>query len=97
MRAEVVMVNTIKVYPKYVGDFFPYADNADSYWTGYFSSRSQLKGSCALVVVLCMFKWECEASAWRSAALLRAADSALALASLVTHVPDQLSSRLSVR
>eukprot|EP01121_Diplochlamys_sp_Union-15-3_P011954 TRINITY_DN3519_c0_g1_i4.p1 TRINITY_DN3519_c0_g1~~TRINITY_DN3519_c0_g1_i4.p1 ORF type:complete len:964 (+),score=220.79 TRINITY_DN3519_c0_g1_i4:163-2892(+) len=25
-------------------DFFPYADNAHSYWTGYFSSRSALKG-----------------------------------------------------
>ena len=25
-------------------DFFPYADNAHCYWTGYFSSRANLKG-----------------------------------------------------
>lgn len=31
-------------WPVYETDFFPYADNADSYWTGYFTSRPELKG-----------------------------------------------------
>ena len=30
-------------YPLYVGDFFPYADNEDSYWTGYFTSKPKIK------------------------------------------------------
>jgi lysosomal alpha-mannosidase len=30
-------------FPVYREDFFPYADNAASYWTGYFSSRENLK------------------------------------------------------
>jgi len=30
-------------YPTKTDDFFPYADNLNSYWTGYFSSRVNLK------------------------------------------------------
>lgn len=30
-------------FPIYSGDFFPYADNADSYWTGFYSTRPYLK------------------------------------------------------
>jgi alpha-mannosidase II len=30
-------------WPTYDGDFFPYADNKDSYWTGYFSTRPTMK------------------------------------------------------
>lgn len=32
------------VYPVKTDDFFPYADNAHSFWTGYFTSRVALKG-----------------------------------------------------
>jgi len=31
-------------YPVKTDDFFPYADNAHAFWTGYFTSRVSLKG-----------------------------------------------------
>ncbi|CAK5048380.1 unnamed protein product [Meloidogyne enterolobii] len=31
-------------FPKRDGDFFPYADQLDRYWTGYFTSKPSLKG-----------------------------------------------------
>ncbi|GKA20553.1 putative alpha-mannosidase [Tanacetum coccineum] len=31
-------------WPLKINDYFPYADGGDSYWTGYFTSRSALKG-----------------------------------------------------
>jgi alpha-mannosidase len=33
-----------ETWPLKTGDFFPYADKAHCYWTGYFTSRSSLKG-----------------------------------------------------
>jgi len=31
-------------WPIYENDFFPYADGSDAYWTGFFTSHSELKG-----------------------------------------------------
>lgn len=31
------------VWPTYRGDFFPYTDRPGAFWTGYFSSRPNLK------------------------------------------------------
>jgi alpha-mannosidase II len=30
-------------FPLLKGDFFPYADNADNFWTGYYTTRPSLK------------------------------------------------------
>lgn len=31
-------------WPVYTDDFFPYADGADAYWTGFYTTHSELKG-----------------------------------------------------
>jgi hypothetical protein len=36
-------------FPVYSGDFYPYADNADGYWTGFYSSRPLLKRTARLL------------------------------------------------
>jgi hypothetical protein len=32
-----------EAYPTKYDDFFPYADNPNAFWTGYFSSRVSMK------------------------------------------------------
>ena len=32
------------VFPGKTDDFFPYADHQNAYWTGYFTSRTAVKG-----------------------------------------------------
>ena len=41
---ESVLKSGVKFEKRKNFDFFPYADNAHCYWTGYFSSRANLKG-----------------------------------------------------
>lgn len=37
-------INEQKIaYPPKLDDFFPYADNPDGFWTGYFTSRVAIK------------------------------------------------------
>lgn len=40
---EAVRSNTSAEYPTLQGDFFPYSDRSDQYWSGYFSSRPLVK------------------------------------------------------
>ncbi|GBG27383.1 Alpha-mannosidase [Hondaea fermentalgiana] len=39
-------------FPQYIGDFFPYADHKDSYWSGLFSTRMRFKEKCRDVQAL---------------------------------------------
>ena len=43
MYVDAIAAENIEWPTKY-DDLFPYADNAESYWTGYFSSRANDKG-----------------------------------------------------
>jgi len=43
MYVDAIAAENIEWPTKY-DDLFPYADNEDSYWTGYFSSRANDKG-----------------------------------------------------
>jgi len=43
MYIDAIAAENIEWPTKY-DDLFPYADNRDSYWTGYFSSRANDKG-----------------------------------------------------
>ena len=36
--------NSFEYFPALSGDFFPYTDHSDEYWTGYFSTRPFIKG-----------------------------------------------------
>ena len=43
-RLYVETINKMKVnYGEETYDFFPYADEIDAYWTGYFTSRIAIK------------------------------------------------------
>jgi len=39
-------------FPKYTGDFYPYADDKQSYWTGSYSSRMALKDASRNILTL---------------------------------------------
>lgn len=44
---DAMRASLTRALPVFAGDFFPYADNSRSYWTGYFTSRPGLKASLA--------------------------------------------------
>ena len=45
VNAKIAETETAKkqVFPTKLGDFFPYADRAWGFWSGYFTSRPALK------------------------------------------------------
>jgi hypothetical protein len=43
-----VVTNTTYQYQQIGGDFFPYADNINSFWTGYFVSRAEIKNTARM-------------------------------------------------
>jgi hypothetical protein len=43
MTAVYPINSTTTDFPKISGDFFPYGDNVNAIWTGYFVSRAELK------------------------------------------------------
>ena len=80
-------------YPVYTGDFLPYADNADSYWTGnhvvlclsnFFSFKKfENKNLCCLFFCAPGYytsRAQLKTTVWRTAALVRSSDVAMALA-----------------
>lgn len=43
VAASTTLARPQVTFPVFEGDFFPYADNEDSYWTGYYVTRPSLK------------------------------------------------------
>ena len=42
-KDKIYISNDLKNFPSFSGDFFPYNDRGDQYWTGYFTSRPLFK------------------------------------------------------
>lgn len=43
LHAAATAPPTLFQWPRYIGDFLPYANNEDCYWTGFYSTRPALK------------------------------------------------------
>lgn len=82
-----------RTWPRYSGDFFPYIDEANGYWTGFYTSRPVLKGIPMSLPTAhhTGVDWLCAGLVARSSALLQSMEMMLTTSVLhanATHTLD---------
>ncbi|XP_058092937.1 alpha-mannosidase At3g26720-like [Magnolia sinica] len=97
---------TNESWPLKTDDFFPYADNPNAYWTGYFTSRAAIKGYVRMMSAYCLVARQLEFLKWTNSSGPKTDTLADALAiaqhhdavsgTEKQHVADDYAKRLSI-